>query len=58
MSLEEALNFLKEKKDDVRWCKVCEKEETRSECSYGPKIWDKYTIKPVNNINEDFEKMF
>jgi hypothetical protein len=57
---EEVENFSEEK--EMRFCKACGKEETRDECSYGPKIWDKYSIKKMSesvlDINEEFNKMF
>lgn len=31
---------VKEEKEEVRYCHLCEKEETKSECSYGPEAWE------------------
>jgi hypothetical protein len=31
---------VKEEKEEVRYCHLCEKEETKSECSYGPSAWE------------------
>ena len=31
--------------EEERYCPMCKKRETRSECSYGGKIWDKISIK-------------
>ena len=28
---------------DTKYCLLCKKNETRDECSWGPKMWDKYT---------------
>ncbi len=28
----------------LRYCPKCKKDETRSECSYGPKFWDLYSM--------------
>ena len=36
---------MKEEKEEKRYCQVCQKMETRNECSYGPEVWDKMTIK-------------
>lgn len=33
------------KKDVRRYCPMCKKVETQSECSYGPKIWDMMAMK-------------
>lgn len=30
---------------DERYCPICNKRESRSECSYGGKVWDKVSIK-------------
>ena len=31
--------------EEQRYCPLCDKRETRSECSYGGKAWDKVSIK-------------
>jgi len=31
---------MREEAEEVRYCPKCEKDETRSECSYGPEYWD------------------
>ena len=31
--------------EEERYCPLCDKRETRSECSYGEKTWDKVSIK-------------
>jgi hypothetical protein len=36
---------VKESMDEQRYCPLCDKRETRSECSYGEKAWDKVSIK-------------
>ena len=33
--------------EEKRYCMKCKKMETRDECSYGPEMWDKMTIKGV-----------
>ena len=30
---------------EERFCELCGKKEYREECSYGPKMWDMFTIK-------------
>jgi hypothetical protein len=32
-------------KEEERYCPLCDKRETRSECSYGGKAWDKVSVK-------------
>jgi len=27
-----------------KYCRLCKKKESRSECGFGPKMWDKYTV--------------
>jgi hypothetical protein len=34
-----------EAKEETRYCMKCKKIETRDECSYGPEMWDKMTVK-------------
>ena len=31
--------------EEMRYCPLCAKRETRSECSYGEKVWDKVSVK-------------
>lgn len=35
---------LSEEKEEKRYCKLCRKEESKGDCSYGPSMWEKYTI--------------
>ena len=37
---------------EVKYCKLCRKMESRSECSYGPSMWDKYSVAKVHPANE------
>ena len=34
-----------EQVEEKRYCPLCDKKETRSECSYGEKTWDKVSVK-------------
>ena len=34
---------VKEEKEEIRYCDLCKKEETKSECSYGPSAWEMNT---------------
>jgi uncharacterized membrane protein (UPF0127 family) len=43
-----AINVKTEAKEEVRYCTKCKKMETRNECSYGPEVWDKMTVKDVS----------
>ena len=36
-------------KEDERYCRLCEKKETRSKCAYGGSMWDKYSVKNVSD---------
>ena len=29
-------------KEEVRYCKLCKKDEKQSECSYGPIAWERF----------------
>lgn len=35
---------VKEEQTMMRYCPKCQKDETRSECKYGPKFWDMYSL--------------
>jgi len=37
---------------DTKYCLLCKKNEKRSECSYGPQMWDRYTIAKIHPTNE------
>jgi hypothetical protein len=36
---------VKESKEEKRYCPLCDKRESRTECSYGEKTWDKVSVK-------------
>lgn len=42
----------KQYKEDTKYCLLCRKNETRNECSWGPSMWDKYTIAKIHPANE------
>jgi len=46
-------NKIEEQSEEKRYCIKCKKMETRDECSYGPEMWDKMTIK---NFSEATKK--
>ena len=46
-----------EEAEMVRYCPKCEKNETRDECSYGPKTWDMYSV-PANLGPNTFEEKY
>jgi hypothetical protein len=41
----------KEGVGEQKYCRLCRKYETMDECSYGPKMWEKYTKEPLS-INQ------
>ena len=44
---------VKEKqKEEKRFCKLCQKPETRDECSYGPKAWDRFAD-PIRSVKRE-----
>ena len=42
----------KKEKEEKRFCKLCQKPETRKECSYGEKAWDRFAV-PVQSIKRE-----
>ena len=45
-------NKIKEEMGLVRYCPKCKKNETRSECSYGPKYWDMFSMPTAIMTNQ------
>jgi hypothetical protein len=39
-------------KEDTKYCLLCRKNEKRMECSWGPNMWDKYSIAKIHPTNE------
>ncbi|MFZ9876161.1 MAG: hypothetical protein ACO3EY_03780 [Candidatus Nanopelagicales bacterium] len=35
---------ISEEKEEQKYCRLCRKEESKGQCSYGPSMWEKYTI--------------
>jgi hypothetical protein len=48
---------VKESTEDRKFCKLCNKKETRSECSYGGKAWDKYSTLDPDEIAKHSARM-
>jgi len=46
---------VKEEQQEVRYCQLCQKNETKPECSYGPSAWEMYTRRL--NIDEDHKEI-
>lgn len=46
---------VKEEHQEIRYCQLCQKKETKPECSYGPSAWEMYTRKL--NIEEDHKEI-
>ena len=43
---------VKEEQTMIRYCPKCQKDETRSECKYGPKYWDMFSIPSALTTNQ------
>lgn len=41
-----------EKKEEKKFCKLCQKPETREECSYGGKAWDRFS-EPMPSVKKE-----
>ena len=44
---------VKEEMSMLRFCPKCKKDETRSECKYGPKFWDMYSLPSL--LGKDYD---
>ena len=42
----------KKDKEEKKFCRLCQKPETRDECSYGPKAWDRFAV-PVKSVKKE-----
>ena len=40
--------------EEKRYCTLCKKDEVKSDCSYGPKMWEKFSIAQVHPANESY----
>lgn len=47
---EEVVHEEKEK-EEKKFCKLCQKPETKDECSYGPKAWDRFAV-PIPSVKK------
>jgi hypothetical protein len=45
-------NKIKEEMGLFRYCPKCQKNELRSECAYGPKYWDMFSMPPAIMTNQ------
>ena len=39
-------------KEEKRFCKLCQKPETREECSYGGQAWDRFAV-PIQSVKRE-----
>jgi hypothetical protein len=47
-------SVVKEQQEEKRYCTLCKKDEVKSDCSYGPKMWEKFSIAQVHPANESY----
>ena len=38
---------------EIRYCRLCKKEETKEQCAYGPSFWSKYSVENVSKSVRD-----
>jgi hypothetical protein len=50
--MKEEITAEKQYKEDTKYCLLCRKNEKREECSWGPSMWDKYSIAKIHPTNE------
>ena len=43
---------------EMRFCPLCNKNEKRHECSYGPRVWDQYSVKNLDQVITDRRSQF
>ena len=42
----------KKDKEEKKFCRLCQKPETRDECSYGEKAWDRFAV-PIKSVKKE-----
>ncbi len=42
----------KKEKEEKKFCQLCQKPETRKECSYGEKAWDRFAV-PIKSVKKE-----
>ena len=42
----------KKEKEEKKFCRLCQKPETRDECSYGEKAWDRFAV-PMKSVKKE-----
>jgi hypothetical protein len=42
----------KKEKEEKKFCRLCQKPETRDECSYGEKAWDRFAV-PIKSVKKE-----
>ena len=42
----------KKEEEEKKFCRLCQKPETRSECSYGEKAWDRFAV-PIKSVKKE-----
>lgn len=50
--MKESLEIAKMGLAGQRYCKLCRKSETQSECKFGPDMWQKFSIAKIHPANE------
>ena len=53
-TMKESLETAKMGLEGKRYCRLCRKEETQQECSFGPEMWNRFSIATVHPTNEEF----
>jgi hypothetical protein len=38
------MHMQEESDSEKKYCRLCKKKETKSQCGYGPKMWEKYSV--------------
>ena len=38
---------------EKRYCRLCCKKESRKQCAYGGKLWDKYSVKDATKSEQE-----
>ena len=38
--------------NEKRYCRLCKKKETRSQCAYGPRMWGRYSVKDASETEQ------
>jgi len=47
------MHMQEESDSEKKYCRLCKKKETKSQCGYGPKMWEKYSVDDASEKEQE-----